>query len=178
MSSVPVGIDACSAWLDATDFLDRDAFEELLLRAGRIYGPTLLTTAFMDGKIDDETLSAVIGDVWSMAEYPDKAIGHGDWRWLFDVAGYTINGRRSERPCNTLTLYRGSVPERRSDWSWTDNVEVARKFAAGIRGRRPGDIWVCSVPPRALLCRNSGRQEDEYVVDTAGLVIRRIEGEC
>ena len=94
------------------------------------------------------------------------------WRDLFELAGYTEDGKPAERPAEPLTLYRGSVPERKALWSWTDNREVAARYASGNYYRRPsGILWVATVDPWRLLARNTDRSEYEYVVDTEGLVI-------
>ncbi|GLY38299.1 hypothetical protein Amsp01_043230 [Amycolatopsis sp. NBRC 101858] len=74
-------------------------------------------------------------------------------------------------------MYRGSVADRRADWSWTDSRDVARTYAAGgFGGRLPGAIWTAMVEPERLLARHTDRDEFEYVVDTAGLVIEPVPG--
>lgn len=111
-----------------------------------------------------------------VGKYPDLYLHHDDWRDLFGLAGYTHNGAAAERPHGTLRLYRGSVAERRDHhWSWTDRLEIATGYARGTRARRPlGKVWQADVEPWRLMARNGdpeGRNESEYVVDTAGLVI-------
>lgn len=145
---------------------------DVLLRVGRNNGPSVLHMLRSVDRLSAEVAAATIGAVWSLAEYPDRYLGHDGWRALFSLAGYTVDGVPAERPIEALTLYRGSVPERRGDWSWTDNRAVAERYAGGgLRGRRAGVVWVAQVEPRRLLARNTGRDEDEYVVDTGGLVI-------
>lgn len=146
--------------------------EKVLLRVGHVNGPYVLYMLRYVDKLSPESATATVGPVWSMAEYPDKCLSHRRWRDLFTLAGYTVEGVPAERPTETLTLYRGSVPERRADWSWTDNRAVAERYAAGgLRGRRAGTVWIAQVEPWRLLARNTGRSEDEYVVDTAKLTI-------
>lgn len=144
-------------------------------RIDRNHGPALLADLHNEGLLDPDVAAAHVGVVWSMAEYPDAYLDHEAWRWLFALAGYTHNGVRTARPSGALTLYRGSVPERRGDWSWTDNIDVARRYAAGGLGGRPaGRVWRAEVDPRRLLARNDeedGRAEAEYVVDTDGQTI-------
>ncbi|MFG3235009.1 hypothetical protein ACGFZG_25035 [Streptomyces antibioticus] len=52
-----------------------------------------------------------------------------------------------------------------------DQLTTAERFAAGLRGRGEGRLWVCSVPSPHMLAVNTGRDEDEIVVDTRGLQI-------
>ncbi|MEU8752020.1 hypothetical protein AB0C88_16155 [Streptomyces chartreusis] len=159
---------------DLLQWADRLTTEELAYLmglAGRTSGPLFLEEALAEDKVTAETVAALIGDVWSSAEFPDQHHDHDTWRWLFDTAGFTVDGKRAPRPVEPLTLYRGSVPERRTDWSWTRDVKVAEKFAAGSPNRPPSCVWVCTVPPSHMLAMNTGRDEDEVVVDTRGLQI-------
>ena len=145
--------------------------EQLISRAGRNYGPQFLDEAVSEAKVTAETVTALVGGIWSSAEFPDRYLDHGTWRWLFDIAGFTVDGRPADRPTEPLALFRGAVPERRTDWSWSRDRSVAERFAAGLRGRGTGRLWVCTVPPAHMLAVNTGRDEDEVVVDTRGLQI-------
>jgi hypothetical protein len=156
--------------------LDQQEFEELLGRAGRVNGPALLFDAWYGESLTHDVLAAVIGGVWSAAEYPNQCLEHETWRELFDAAGFTIDGVPAERPTASVELWRGSVPERRTDWSWSTDRAVAEKFAAGVRGRKPGRLYRVMAPPQALLCANNDRSEAEYVVDTRDLVIEEVTG--
>jgi hypothetical protein len=160
--------------LAAAKRLTTAELEKLIGRAGRIYGPEFLDEAYSEGKVTAETVTALVGPIWSSTEYPDRQLDHDTWRWLFDVAGFTIDGKPADRPAEPMRLYRGSVPERRDDWSWSKDIKVALKFAAGVRGRPPGRLWVCTVPPSRMLAVNTGRDEDEIVSDVRGLRIREV----
>src|SRR5688572_18056294 len=81
-------LDQVLAELHPADRLDADGFVALLMRAGRVYGPALLLDAWYGDKIDAMTLAAVIGDVWSSAEFPERALGRTMWLELFRAAGY------------------------------------------------------------------------------------------
>ncbi|KFG05603.1 hypothetical protein [Streptomyces scabiei] len=166
--------DQAHAELLAADRLTNDELTTLISRAGRCYAPEFVAVAYVSGKITAETLAALVGAAWSEAEYPDRELHHDTWRRLFDTAGFTVDGKRAERPTEPEMLFRGSVPERRTDWSWTRNRAVAERFAAGIRGRAPGHLWVCEVPPGHMLAVNTERDEDEVVVDTRGLQILEV----
>jgi hypothetical protein len=154
--------------------LDTAELSWLMGLAGRTYGPMFLADAWDGSKVTDQTVADVIGDVWSSAEFPDRHLDRDTWRHLFNVAGFTRDGKRTSRPTEPMTLYRGSVPERRDDWSWTKDIEVAEKFAAGSPGRPKSQLWVCTVPPSHMLAANSYRDEDEVVVDTRGLHIAEV----
>ncbi|MGW2259074.1 hypothetical protein ACWCXE_14755 [Streptomyces sp. NPDC001780] len=148
----------------------------MLLRGGRCDGPALLFDAWFGYVIDAGTLAAHIGRVWSMAEYPDAALDRPAWRRLFAAAGFTADGRFTERPAHPNELWRGSVPERRADWSWTTRRAVAEGYATGTSARRPptGRLYRTVAPPCALLAYNAGRDESEYVVDTEALTITEV----
>lgn len=141
--------------------------------AGRIAGPYLLWDAWDGGVADGATVAAHIGQVWSRAEFPDAALGHDRWRQLFEAAGFSRDGVPADRPAEPLELWRGAVPERRTDWSWSTDRETAGRYAAGTFGRPPGRLYRLVAPPGALLCAYDGRQEYEYVVNTGhpGIVI-------
>lgn len=151
--------------------------EYLIGREGRNSGPGRLADAYSDGKITAESVTALIGHVWSNAEYPDRELDQDTWRWLFDVAGFTIDGKPADRPDGPVLLWRGTVPERCSDWSWSTDRTIAEGYANGTAAHRPqGRLYVALAPPEALLCANSGRDEAEYVVDTRGVNIQEIAG--
>lgn len=155
--------------------LDLDQFEEHLDHAGRINGPAVLFDAWFGKQISPQTLAAVIGRVWQMAEYPDSCLPHTVWRKLFAAAGFTVDGVPAERPASPVEVWRGTVPERRRDWSWTTDRAVAEAFAFGHVRRRPtGRLYRALAPAQALLCANTVRDEAEYVVDTRGLRIAEV----
>ncbi|MDH6141017.1 hypothetical protein P3T35_003030 [Kitasatospora sp. GP30] len=128
------------AWteLDAAAQLTTEQLERLIGLAGRNYGPDFLYEAYGEGKVGNDTVRALVGAVWTGSEYPDRLLDHDTWRWLFQVAGFTVDGQPAERPTRPVELWRGSVPERRTDWSWSTDRAVAEKFAAGTGGRPPG----------------------------------------
>jgi hypothetical protein len=157
----------------AADHLTADELEYLICREGRNHGPAVLFDAWFGKRIDRDTLAAVIGGVWSGAEYPDQCIDRIGWRHLFRAAGFTIDGKPAQRPDDPIRLWRGTVPERRTDWSWTTDRTIAEGYANGTAARRPkGRLYTVLAPPEALLCANNCRDEAEYVVDTRGLQIR------
>ncbi|MET7781521.1 hypothetical protein ABZU94_07315 [Streptomyces mirabilis] len=169
-----LAVDLADEAYDLLQWADRLTTSELgwlIGLAGRTYGPTFLAEALEEDKITAQTVADLVGGIWSGAEYPDRHHDHDTWRWLFDTAGFTVDGERAPRPETPMVLFRGSVPERRTDWSWSRDRAVAERFAAGLRGRGEGRLWVCEVPPAHMLAINTERDEDEVVVDTRGLRI-------
>lgn len=169
---MPFTTDPWASFMWFADHWSRATLENVetaLCRVGRVRAPHLLD--YLGPRLDDSVIAAVVGGVWSAAEYPNRAMRRKDWRYLFGRAGYTVDGVPSERPENALRLYRGSIPERRRCWSWTDDLEVAKVFAHGLRGRERGKVWTAVVKPSRLLARINDRKESEYVVDTTGLGI-------
>jgi len=157
----------------AANNLSAEELQYLIGRGGRDSGPWLLHTAYTQRKITAAVVAEVIGGVWSMADRPDRELDRDEWRTLFNAAGFTVDGERKPQPADAKLLFRGSVTERRTDWSWTYSIDVATKYADGnVTGRSPGHLWVCMVPPEAMLAINTERDEDEIVVDTRGLDIR------
>ena len=75
-------------------------------------------------------------------------------------------------------LYRGAPARYRRRWSWTSDIEVARKFASGALWESPesSQVWTATVPPQHLFAVIDGREEAEYVVDTRGLRITEKPG--
>ncbi|RSM80477.1 hypothetical protein DL991_10125 [Amycolatopsis sp. WAC 01375] len=154
--------------------------DQLAVAVYRVPGddmPVLLDTLHRHRLITDHALSGFVGLAWSHAERPDLALSRDRWRTLFTAAGYTEDGRRVPRPTQPLRLYRGSVADRRDDWSWTESRHIARTYAAGGFGNRlPGAIWTALVEPERLQACNTDRDEAEYVIDTAGLTISPVSG--
>lgn len=163
------------AELERIPAVDSGLLGRLLTAVGRAEGPGLVARAWTTARISDQVLSEHLAAAWSLAEYPDAALPRLVWRRLFDAAGYTIDGVRADRPSGEVVLWRGSVAERRTDWSWTPDQQVAARYAAGCVGGRPlGQLWQVTAPPEALLAFMTTRGEDEYVVDTTGLHIDHI----
>ncbi|WP_275293569.1 hypothetical protein [Amycolatopsis sp. La24] len=173
--TLPVSFDVATVtdnMLARGEVLSSVEVDAALLQLPRADGPLLLAFAHLHSLITAADLARTIGEAWAMAEYPDRQLGHEIWRTLFAVAGYTDDGHPVPRPERPLRLFRGAVVERRGDWSWTDNQNTARLYAAGgLRGRPVGQVWTALVEPARLLARNTGRDESEYVVDTKGLRI-------
>jgi hypothetical protein len=72
-----------------------------------------------------------------------------------------------------VTVYRGSVPDRRIGMSWTTDFATAKEFACDkMSSRGHGNIYRATVSPDLLLAYihdELGRGEGEYVVDQKSL---------
>ncbi|NKX56290.1 hypothetical protein [Arthrobacter mobilis] len=142
---------------------------------GRNHTPALLAELLWADMLTEGLATTFVAEAWSDAEYPEMVLDSETWRDLFDLAGYTVDGKRSRRPAGLLRLYRGSAEEFRERMSWTDDLAIARAYAGGFARRQIGHIWTASVPAHALLARNTGRAESEYVVDTDMIDIEHLE---
>jgi hypothetical protein len=155
--------------------LSQTELDRYLLAEGRNSAPAVLWAAWEGETISFDVLAATVGSVWSLAEFPDQCLEREQWLELFQSASFTVDGQRAPRPKEPLTLWRGSVAERRSDWSWTVDRKVAKRYAGGTMFGRPnGEVWQVTAPPEALLAANlgpDGRKESEYIVNTDGLDI-------
>lgn len=169
----------------ATKAATGDTFTRWRATLGAARAPRLIYDCWVKGKIVRRTLRRHLGSIWHTSEIPDYWITHDQWRELFDAAGYTHVrygtstspglfgsevGESTARPTHPVVVYRGSILDRRDDWSWTANPTCAARWASGsVYNRPPGHVWVTTAPPENLLCRID--RWDQYVVDTTGLHI-------
>lgn len=169
-------------WGEAAEFFlygersEAERLQSALFRVGRDKAPELLWHLVCEGALSADAIASQVGPVWSAAEYPDRMLQRWEWRSLFRIAGFTRDGQPQPRPTEPMRLYRGSVPERRLDWSWTTSPAVARGYALGTAARRPntGTVWTALVPPAQLLAAIDEREEAEYVVDTNDLAVEAL----
>ena len=104
-------------------------------------------------------LARALTDAWVMCEFPEQAVSRTQWLEWFRQVGTQV------------TLYRGGTGADRM--AWTSSRFVAEWF----RDRwSSGRLWTATVDARHLLLHannvrldESGRSEDEYVIDPAGL---------
>lgn len=152
-----------------------DEFRQIVMRWGRVNGPAILIDHYAGGHLTDDDLARCIGDIWSMAEYPETAIDADEWRDMFETAGYTVDGHPATPPAR-IRLYRGAAEDRRDGMAWTSDRAVAERFATGsLNGRTAGRLYTAEVEGWRLYCHHNGRDEAEYVIDTDGLHIEEDE---
>ncbi len=158
-----------------TGQLTAEQFSSLVARNGRNSGPHLMHDLYYMRRISTETLTAVICEVWSDAEYPQSWLGRDGWVDFFRLAGYTRDGVPATPP-DTITLYRGCPPSRTRGMSWSSSIEQARWFAERARFATPGNVYTATVTGEQLLAEITIGGEDEFVVDTRGIQVARVSG--
>lgn len=142
-------------------------------RVGRNSYPVLVFDLFLEDLLLPDVAAVVVPQAWCDAEFPMNTLGADGWRQLFDFAGYTDDGTRTERPSSSMTLWRGALPDHRDGWAWTDDRALAEWFADRPHNGGRACVWVADVEPARMLARISQQRlgESEYVVDTRGLRI-------
>ncbi len=141
-------------------------FETQVSGYGRNYGPAILFDWWYFGKLTRDDLRAVIGGVWSGAEYPSRSLGQADWVGLFRKVGF-VSDTGQPPPTEPMTVHRGTSWGRRRGMAWTTDEAVAGWFAD--RYRRMGleaMVFTVTVEPGAVLAMLAEeRNESEVVVD-------------
>lgn len=178
-SQLPPNADFIEQWIrNNRSGLSCDDMFTAFSRAGRNHSPRLLYFAWLGKRISVESLRRLLPEAWTDPEFPERALTKASWREMFETVGYAVDGEAQPRPAAPLTLWRGAVPNRRRGWAWTDEYDLAQRFALGLEagglvGRIAGQVYTSEVPPEALLCRIIDQRpgESEYVIDTHGLTI-------
>lgn len=118
-------------------------------------------------------MCGVVACVWTLAEPYKAGVEAQDWIAMFRTNGYTNEGQRAVLPADSITVYRGTVPDRQIGMAWTSDYATAKEFACDrMSSRARGNIYRTMVRPDVLLAYihdNLGRGEHEYVVDQNGL---------
>jgi hypothetical protein len=136
-------------------------------------------------EVDDlpkDVAAACVSRLWRRAAPRQRTlIRDEDWRALWAASGFAVHGRPTQRPEESLLLFRGASAESRRGWCWTDDRQIAVSYATGF-GRRRWEyvssrcLWAALVPPTALCARQGHLVDpdgyavsDEWIVDPAGL---------
>lgn len=157
-------------------------WDRITRRADRNARPRLLAEAIEQDVLPAQEFIEAVCDAWVMAEEPEKEFGLGFWVPLFESCGFTRDGIEVEKPKEPQTLYRGAGYERERRMSWTDDLEMARWFAARAALDGPlgfGQVLRARVQPWRLLAQVhvSGRKEAEWVIDPRRLRIEVVESD-
>lgn len=147
------------------------------------FAPLLLDELVRHG-LRTKVLRQLLGGVWSRAGAPLEALPRSTWRGMFERVGYTFGLAENpwetfdavERDSQPRLLYRAAEFALRRGMSWTPSRELAEEYARRNRGTYPGNrsaVWWAIVEPERLLCHIV--DGIEYVVDTTGLRIRRLD---
>jgi hypothetical protein len=173
-------VEQC-AWL-GVDW-DEDTLSCAISRVGRNESPALILDLWQSGVLEQvHLLPFGINDAWCSSERPLSQLDWPLWLGLLEDAGIVKGatwldaGRvRKVRHKRPLRLYRGAPADWRLGPSWTSSLSVAETFATGrLRGRHLGTVWTAEVEPSRLLARITGRDEDEYLIDTEGLEVSEL----
>lgn len=156
-----------------------DEFLTAIARVGRNNGPALAydyvfpgndSQYFLDNSGIEQArerakhIAPVLHHVWSSAEYPEGHLKHEAWAFLFETAGYRVDGVPATPP-QQLTLYRGTTPQRLEAMAWTADRAMAQRFATGgLRGRPQGHVWQVQVTGDQLVAHIADGEEDEYLL--------------
>lgn len=155
-------------------------WEDLSARAARNDKPAILLTAIAAGALSDpKQIRIGLEDAWTTCEWPGRAADYDVWRFAFDLAGGDGKYLReqelrdlSELP-ETLPLYRAATEGHELGLSWTTSFEKAHWFATRVgafSGHRQ-QIFEIDAPRELVLAYfHETRGENEYVIDTSGLL--------
>ncbi|MCO5317218.1 MAG: hypothetical protein M9942_02160 [Microthrixaceae bacterium] len=146
-------------------------------RIGRNASPALLWEARAFRKLAPDALIEAVGDAWTGAEYPTKALadfagedtdyGREMWLELFGAAGFAVDGKPAPPPSEPVVVYRGAPEEHRLGLSWTSDLAQACWFADRyeLTTGDPAPVWrFTAAPERVLAIFHEARNEAEYVV--------------
>jgi hypothetical protein len=121
----------------------------------------------------DQRIKA-IGEAWTAAEHPERALRRAEWLLMFRAVGY-LDDDKPATPPEQITLWRGGVKKTRM--SWTADRERAVWFQQRFSDiGKPGKLWTVTVGPDRLLAHfhELHRHEDEYIIDPTGLRPREV----
>lgn len=201
--SYPAGLyeDAVRFHFDG-DEIDRGTFDRCIRAVGET-GPTLLSDLVDDGTIDLEQLAfaGAVASVWAATRHAPSALTTARWVELFRANGFSVDGRRADRPAAPVRVFRGCVPmirlfdaamclvdvdgcgrpldpaavveirDTRIDLAWTSSLRSARAHARNCIPGHVGQVFAAAVQPEHLLAVIGG----EYVIDPAGLSLDTLE---
>lgn len=158
-------------------------------RLGRFNAPTFISDLDAQvGGLPDHALRPIMGWLFGQSLYPLLTLDGDRWHELFTRVGYTINGASAVQPSWPILMFRGSVPESRDNWSWTEARDLAWLFANDAtalhsHGTRKGKVWTAYVEPWRFLAAMTGNYLSptmpdadgklftEYVIYTPGMTI-------
>jgi hypothetical protein len=149
---------------DADPILDHFVTE--LMWAGRNDGPQLLWSWWQSGEMPSHVFKTLVPHVWSLAEWPSRALLARDWLGMFKDAGF-VSDCGSSAPTEPVVVYRGAVQSNIRGFSWTMDLERATWFARReeLFGFGEGKVFRVTAPPHAVLGHFLDRCEDEIVLN-------------
>lgn len=133
--------------------------------------PLALVTHFNDMSREEQAKG--IEETWTLAEFPARLITPEDWYFMFDHVleeqGFHLGDdgiiASNDVFPETLTLWRGALPEFREGMSWTDDKEQALWFAHRLdHGDNIGKLYEITVGREIIIGRFNARRENEFVI--------------
>lgn len=145
-----------------------------------------LWDGYQSGELRGDDLRTALRVAWLESFFPNSLLCQEQWREMFNLVGYTRNGRRAQRPPEIPLLYRvvgtsrlarqmsikhtrGEIRRPEYGWSWLSHYEP-KLYDRVTQSLHKAGVFIAHVPPAALLAEII---PGEYVVDTAypGVVI-------
>jgi len=148
----------------------------IMCLAGRVYGPIVIYDLDRYKVIDPAAYAPLVPYAWTRAEWPGTSLDIRIWRRLWKKAGFTIDGQPAPHPDAPVKVYRAAWPKYKHFMSWTDSLEIAKRFLrVGYRVRQ--HLYQTTAQPENLLAylHEEGRNESEWIVDTRKLEIRELK---
>ncbi len=149
---------------------------------GRNDFPVALANAILEHQISGTELAKGIVATWVTAEWPAQQIEIESWSIIFGMViehdeFLTDDGKvlKYDELPESITLYRGAIPEFAFGMSWTTDRTQADWFAHRLEPNRSGlvgKVYTITIPREFVIGRFSERREQEYVVD-----VTRLNGE-
>lgn len=106
---------------------------------------------------------------WMMTRWPRCKLGTRSWLAMFRATGYLspdVDLGLGDYPSGPMKLFRGHDEAHLRGMSWTNNFNVAARFARANRACRPPTfVFVVTVPPHAVLATIPERGEGEVVIN-------------
>lgn len=135
---------------------------------------------FIDSGGHIENISEIVLFLWVSINYPGQVLPDEEWIRLFRMHGYFSN---DDVPLpESVTVYRGALPEYARGLGWTTNPRVAADYS-GERGRKDaihsgthvndhrGRIYMVEAPAESILGHNNLGDERAWLLDARELPI-------
>jgi hypothetical protein len=141
--------------------------------------PILLYRQHRAGKLTKQQLRRRVGLAWRTCGQPSTELSDDQWAELFGSAGLTVNGWPA--PVNameTMVLYRTATPEHIRGRAWGNKIEPitsTRYHRQVLNPHQPLGTYRVDAPPESMLCIIAWPRWTEYVIDTTGLVIEKLD---
>jgi len=109
--------------------------------------------------------------VWGGTLNPHVHLQIDLWVERFRRVGFISDAPGQDPPTSDLAVFRGAPRGSEGGMSWTTSARIAGLFAKKYTEYEdaPGLVWSATISPGAVLALIDQREEEEVVVDPAGL---------